>query len=665
MNIPVKPEINGITELFALRKAVYIDSDKFSDSNELPKYKFRDLVVIATNSKGTKAWHDFGAICYKKKTKADKVTHTSRVVHSTLDKTLEAVFDIFIRNKLSTCAPITARSYQWRLKDFSNYYFENLEGFDFNSYAECRKAYEQYTKLLLIEKARIMSSESQKGFSSLAKKQVLFAELICLYHNKDLTTFRDSYLIVKGSHVKSSVKPVSINELSIFYEINKRIFISLKKFLMENRKFPFIFSEDILEEEIIHYPTDGFLRTFRKIYFYQNGFIVNKKELEKRIDQIENSKIEKMSLNGYKSFIRKYYENNLQEVIDISNKNKSQERARLINYAIAAFSMCFHCESSINPAQIYKVKQSDLSNYSESIKGFKLFLVKPRANYKSTELLISAKMLPLLKEYKDFREWCLSLISNDQIDDMFFSLDTKTSTKNSFDTIEKFSGKNTLNYRRWVSLYMLKFMWINPNIIRKTVSNFILSLTGSKIVTSKKLGNTPNVVSYHYSEATELEHSEQLTKYFNHIYNNIANKYRKSDKIIGVNVNLESKKTAIGACKIAIPQRNSAFSNELETPNCSNPSSCLFCENYVVHSDQEDIRKLMSLKKILNISGNTNETLVIIKRINEILKILLDKYPDKRDDFINIANSVELGEFDEYWEDHLNLLLELGGNFHA
>lgn len=126
-----------------------------------------------------------------------------------------------------------------------------------------------------------------------------------------------------------------------------------------------------------------------------------------------------MSVSGYKEYLEKMY-HNIFELIQISNQPKSGDRAKLINYAVSAFAMCFYCESSINPAQLYEMEMDDLSNYTDSIKGFKLFAIKPRASYKSTELLISVKMLPLLSAYKEFRTWSLSLTNNSEIKKILF-----------------------------------------------------------------------------------------------------------------------------------------------------------------------------------------------------------------------------------------------------
>jgi hypothetical protein len=63
-------------------------------------------------------------------------------------------------------------------------------------------------------------------------------------------------------------------------------------------------------------------------------------------------------------------------------------------------------------------------------------------------------------------------------------------------------------------------------------------------------------------------------------------------------------------------------------------------------------------------SDKTDEAIIVTNRINEIFTILLDKHPETKNTFINVATSVSDGNFDEYWKDHLNLLLDLGVSFY-
>ncbi len=41
------------------------------------------------------------------------------------------------------------------------------------------------------------------------------------------------------------------------------------------------------------------------------------------------------------------------------------------------------------------------------------------------------------------------------------------------------------------------------------------------------------------------------------------------------------------------------FTAQAPTPNCQQFEHCLFCQHYAVHADDEDVRKLLSLKSLL------------------------------------------------------------------
>lgn len=189
--------MNKPIDLYKERKGTFINSEQFSELSTLPEYKFKDLVIIGKNGNGRPSWLDFGSLCYKTKTIADSKTHTCKVVLSTFSESLEPVFNAFTRSKLSKCSASSAHSYLSQLKDFAAYYFENLEDLNFNDYEQCCKEYERYTQELLIKKSQILASENKKGLTALAKRQNIFAELICLHHNKELKTFKSAFITIK------------------------------------------------------------------------------------------------------------------------------------------------------------------------------------------------------------------------------------------------------------------------------------------------------------------------------------------------------------------------------------------------------------------------------------------------------------------------------------
>lgn len=659
--------MNNIVDFYSKRPVVIIDAKKFADPITLPDYQFRNLVVVG-ESGGSELYSDFGSLCYLKKTKLILKTHSCNVVEQTLDKTLEKLLDLLVKNRLGTLSATSVRNYFNELKAFSSYYFEKLSHLDFNDYSACVQSYKDTTEFLLLKKANLLAS-SKKCYSDFLKLtliQRIFAESVCLLHSEDLNKFQAIAKIVTAVRLPRSVSVVRKEELIAFYDFNKKIFYALRDFLMEKKQYPFVFSSEY-ESQIIYYPhsieSSNFFREYPNLLFKENGFVRTRSEFKNVVNKYDEVTNVEDLVDTRLSLMQNYdkYQNWL---IQSNADEQSRGKATLINYAITAFSMCFFCESSINQQQLLDLKLDDLSDFSSSTKGVRVSVLKARAGYKEIELLIAAPMLPLLKDYKEFRSWVLSFTTISDIDNFVFELDVSNGSKDCF-KVSNFSANKIMRLRKWIKSFIADFRWIAPQVIRRTVGTVFFNETKSIIATSKKLGNTPSVVGRHYVDASESEHSEQMDTFFEELHEKISNKYRKNKDIITVHIDeTGTTSTPAGSCKTQDPKKRNEFTDDLATPNCSNFASCLFCENYVVHSGKEDIRKLMSLKKISMMSGETEESLVMIKRINEILKILLDKYPEKKEDFFSVAESVQCGELDEFWQDHLNMLLDLKVDFY-
>ena len=91
----------------------------------------------------------------------------------------------------------------------------------------------------------------------------------------------------------------------------------------------------------------------------------------------------------------------------------------------------------------------------------------------------------------------------------------------------------------------------------------------------------------------------------------------------------------------------------------------MFCENYVLHTDDVDIRKLLSLRKITELYSNLSNDLMIVKyRVDEILKYITQDNEDLFKLIIDIKEEVDEGNLDENWENILELLMDLGVQFY-
>lgn len=107
--------------------------------------------------------------------------------------------------------------------------------------------------------------------------------------------------------------------------------------------------------------------------------------------------------------------------------------------------------------------------------------------------------------------------------------------------------------------------------------------------------------------------------------------------------------------------------SSLLSPDCRNPEGCFFCDNYKVHADEHDIRKLIScrfcIQKTSSLAASVEhfESVFggIISRINELL-VEIGKRIHEPELISKITRSVEeFGELDNYWGAKLELLIQL------
>lgn len=133
---------------------------------------------------------------------------------------------------------------------------------------------------------------------------------------------------------------------------------------------------------------------------------------------------------------------------------------------------------------------------------------------------------------------------------------------------------------------------------------------------------------------------------------------------------IDAQSSPVGACASIHPQPEKAigFTERAPTPNCQQFEYCLFCQHYAVHADDEDVRKLLSLKSLLGyIKQKATDLIkweqqfgVVLHRIDEVLNELSDTYENLRDRIFSIQEEVESGDLDAYWLNHFELLIDLG-----
>lgn len=206
---------------------------------------------------------------------------------------------------------------------------------------------------------------------------------------------------------------------------------------------------------------------------------------------------------------------------------------------------------------------------------------------------------------------------------------------------------------------------IDPNI--STISNRRLRArkgdhlqnTTSPEISAKLLQNTINTAQRNYASGSESKHSIEITKYFEHVKKRII----KEEDLLTEKLH----KISIGVCShhlnpIATDKCPPAI------PDCKNPEGCLWCENYLLHADHQDVHKLLSMKYVIKeiaplVFKSSKLTAGLYQSIARIDMLIaeISSMSQETNHLVNkTIKEVESGNLTEYWEWKLTQLYNMG-----
>lgn len=185
------------------------------------------------------------------------------------------------------------------------------------------------------------------------------------------------------------------------------------------------------------------------------------------------------------------------------------------------------------------------------------------------------------------------------------------------------------------------------------------------------MGHSLDTARNNYARTSFKDAGQQISQFFHELRDVAVAKTQTVERIaVVLEVNVDAHTLPVGACTITMPQPEKAlgFTKEAPTPNCQQFEHCLFCQHYAIHADDEDVRKLLSLKALLGYVKQKATDLikwesqfgVVLHRIDEVLTELSDTYVPIRERIIVIQDEVESGDMDAYWFNHFELLIDLG-----
>ena len=177
------------------------------------------------------------------------------------------------------------------------------------------------------------------------------------------------------------------------------------------------------------------------------------------------------------------------------------------------------------------------------------------------------------------------------------------------------------------------------------------------LVAAQVLQNSPETALKSYSGENDETAAKELSRFFSEYRKNIL--AGKNEKTVA---------TGVGRC-IEPNKPQDIRSNELVQANCQREEGCLYCKQFRVVADKEDIYKLLSyrtvLKATLHKEGFNNSSKVrhsnIINRIDEIVQTILETNLVSQNEIKRIRqNAEEHDDLYPYWQKKMELLIELG-----
>ena len=159
-----------------------------------------------------------------------------------------------------------------------------------------------------------------------------------------------------------------------------------------------------------------------------------------------------------------------------------------------------------------------------------------------------------------------------------------------------------------------------------------------------------------YSNGSDVEHQVQMGKFFAAMQKTVL---ARGNRIKG------SEPRSLGACaKPNLPAP--IVAHPPIAVECSRPEGCLYCENYRIHADEIDVRKVISARHCIRVTAQYATSLEEHDRVFGQVLARIDEILDEVRGFdselvMRVETQVdEEGLLDSFWSAKLDTLMVLG-----
>jgi hypothetical protein len=619
------------------------------------------LMVVNKANVGVR-YLDVGALCYRRRGRPSPRQIGCPIDLSSLDHARIPVVQAVIEHLRANGNGVTADGNFQNINKFIDWIDAQKQPCAFDDLTAMKKAYGDYTQHLLHRmnisgiNGQPIKQRTASSYQSGARKVVMLATDLSEPEAKGLAT----NIPQKGhqaSHVNLKL-PDADTQARTFAVLTKFI-DEAHRLLVKNGTFP-LRLDSPSGDSIYLYSDQVSTEKSKSANFSLLPFLANSPafptwaEVKSHFNFVEDSASTKVQNVTYGKARKKYNHNN--------KDMRSHLRQRIGAHAVTAGMLAFIAATSCNLSVTQNLEVDTLEIVPTS-QGNRLSGAKGRANGKIVYPEFGARFSPIFTKYLELRNWVLN--GNESV--LVFPL---LSEQYGFVSI----GNNQIKALKNILTKALpNTCWVTPTQWRKNVSyQYVRLSNGDMALTAEKLGNTEATLRQSYSRPALEDFAAEMTVFFESMYQAAIDRTRSVERI-PVRITDDKKPemvTGIGMCGKATeanPKRALGFTAQAPAPACGDPETCLFCEFYAVHADEQDIRRLLSLRYLIQaikykqpVDHWQNKFGPSLHRIDEVLSAMRDADGSIEKTITYVSDEVESGALDPFWAIHFDTLVTVG-----
>ncbi|UYF78798.1 hypothetical protein [Acinetobacter ursingii] len=601
---------------------------------------------------------DIGTLFYRKRVSGEALSEQQ--LSASFDEKrryfLQCLTDYLLQMSGSDLSKVL---FYYTSKLFFDWVDSQKKNFDLSNQDSVIDAYRRYSKYL-VDRTLLADTDEENLAAHTAKQYQRNAAKLIAYvfdcHEIDIVS---QAMQVQSQRYDVPVFPIAKEDHQKTYATLLNVFLEIYRIVMQGADFPAHF-QSVDQEDFYFY--SGFHHQTEKqhIQFDMQNYLAKYPIIPALSKMLADFELEEDSEHR-----KRVRENRNQAIRKLEERNKNKrhlERERLASYGLTIGMLLFIAQTGANLDTAQQL-QLDSMEVLPSTQGRRFSGTKSRAGSKTVRPEFGVKFEPVFRKILELREWYVQ----DEACDFVFPL------RNEIQQLRPVGNGRLQLIKNFLQRIFPRMVWITPQQWRKHKSSQTVEFSdGDLLLEAEVMGHSLDTARNNYVRTSFKDAAQQISQFFNELREVAVSKTRTLERISVqmLDETIDAQPSPVGACASIHPQPEKAFgfTEQAPMPNCQQFEHCLFCQHYAVHADDTDVRKLLSLKKILGYVKQKSTDLikweqqfgVVLHRVDEVLTYLSDTCDNLQDRISLVKEEVESGDLDAYWLNHFELLIDLG-----